>query len=227
MEARRFHQELEQLKIKVLQMAALTEEALGKSNQAFFERNSELAEEVIEGDQEINLIEVEIDRLVLKLLALDQPMARDLRFIIGCMRVCTNLERLADQAVNIAERALFLNQRPALPHQPLVEELAATSREMLKMVVSAFVDEDAALAGEVCEKDDTADDLNLKILRHLIQYMVDEIRAVERAVHIIIISRCLERAADLATNIAEAVIFIVEGVNIKHHCQREGTRHGA
>ncbi|MGD8530580.1 MAG: PhoU domain-containing protein, partial [Syntrophobacterales bacterium] len=104
---RRFSQELEDLKLEVLRMAALTENALNKSLQGLFERDSDMAEEVVEGDQEIDLLEVEIDRRCLRMLALDQPMARDLRFIIGCMRVCINLERIADQAVNIAERALY------------------------------------------------------------------------------------------------------------------------
>ncbi|UCG14771.1 MAG: phosphate signaling complex protein PhoU [Deltaproteobacteria bacterium] len=216
---RRFSQELEDLKLEVLRMAALAESALGKALQALFERDSDIAEQVVEGDQEIDLLEVEIDRRCLRMLALDQPMGRDLRFIIGCMRVCINLERIADQAVNIAERALYLNQRPPLPHQPLMEQLAATSMDMLKRTASAFNNGNTSQASEVCQTDDTADELNLKILKHFIDYIIDEVRSVDRAVNTIIISRCLERCADLATNIAEAVIFIVEGVDIKHHCQ--------
>ena len=204
---RRYSQQLDDLKLEVLRMGALTESALAKALQALFERNSDLAEEVVERDQEIDLLEVEIDRRCLSLLALEQPMARDLRFIIGCMRVCTNLERIADQAVNIAERALYLNQRPALPHQPLVEQLAAINNGR------------ASEAAEVCAMDDAADELNVKILRHFIDHMVAEVRAVERAVYSIIVSRCLERCGDLATNVAEAVVFIVEGVDIKHYCQ--------
>ncbi len=216
---RRFSQDLEDLKIEVLRMGALAERAVGKALQALFERNSDLAEEVIEGDQEIDLLEVEIDKRCLRLLALDQPMARDLRFIIGCMRVCTNLERIADQAVNIAERALYLNRRPALPHQPLMEQLATISVDMLKRATSAFSNEETSQASEVCQMDDRADELNLKILRHFIDYMIGEVQSVDRAVNTIIISRCLERCADLATNVAEAVVFIVEGVDIKHYCQ--------
>jgi phosphate transport system protein len=216
---RRFSQELEDLKLEVLRMAALTESALDKSLQALFERDSDMAEEVVEGDQEIDLLEVEIDRRCLRMLALDQPMARDLRFIIGCMRVCINLERIADQAVNIAERALYLNQRPALPHQPLMEQLATTSVDMLKRAVSAFNNGQTSQASEVCQMDDNADELNLKILKHFIDYMIGEVQSVDRAVNTIIISRCLERCADLATNIAEAVVFVVEGVDIKHYCK--------
>ncbi|MGD8372183.1 MAG: phosphate signaling complex protein PhoU [Syntrophobacterales bacterium] len=216
---RRFSQELEDLKLEVLRMAALTENALNKSLQGLFERDSDMAEEVVEGDQEIDLLEVEIDRRCLRILALEQPMARDLRFIIGSMRVCVNLERIADQAVNVAERALYLNQRPALPHQPLMEQLAATSVEMLKKAVSAFNNGKTGQASEVCQMDDKADELNLKILKHFIDYMIEEVKSVDRAVNTIIISRCLERCADLATNIAEAVVFIVEGVDIKHYCE--------
>ena len=216
---RRFSQDLEDLKIEVLRMGALTESALRRALQALLERDSDLAEEVIDGDQEIDLLEVEIDNRCLRLLALDQPMARDLRFIIGCMRVCTNLERIADQAVNIAERALYLNQRPPLPHQPLMEQLATTSRDMLSRATSAFNNGVTSQAAEVCQMDDRADELNLKILRHFIDYMIGEVHAVDQAVNTIIISRCLERCADLATNVAEAVVFIVEGVDIKHHCQ--------
>jgi phosphate transport system protein len=210
---RRYSQQLDDLKLEVLRMAALTESALAKALQALFERNTDLAEEVVEQDQEIDLLEVEIDRRCLSLLALEQPMARDLRFIIGCMRVCTNLERIADQAVNIAERALYLNQRPALPHQPLVEQLAAISKEMLKKSISSFNNGRASEAAEVCAMDDAADELNVEILRHFIDHMVAEVRAVERAVYSIIVSRCLERCGDLATNVAEAVVFIVEGVD--------------
>ena len=216
---RRYSQELDDLKLEVLRMAALTESALTKALRALFERNSDMAEEVVEGDQEIDLLEVEIDRRCLRLFALEQPMARDLRFIIGCMRVCTNLERIADQAVNVAERALYLNQRPALPHEPLMEQLATISVDMLKKAVSAFNNGKTRLASEVCQMDDTADELNLKILKHFIDYMIEEVKSVDRAVNTIIISRCLERCADLATNVAEAVVFIVEGVDIKHYCE--------
>ena len=216
---KRFGQELEDLKIEVLRMAALTERSLDKSLRALFERNSDLAEEVIVEDQEIDLLEVDIDKRCLRLFALEQPMARDLRFIIGCMRVCTNLERIADQAVNISERALYLNQRPALPHQPLMEQLASISMAMLKGATSAFNNGHTSQASEVCQMDDRADELNLQILKHFIDYIIAEVESADLAVNTIIISRCLERCADLATNVAEAVVFIVEGVDIKHNCK--------
>ena len=216
----RFRNELEQLKISILQMAALTERALQQAVRALLERNEELADEVIDGDQVINLIEVDVDRDCLRLLALEQPMARDLRFTVGCLRIAGELERIADLAVNIAERARFLSSRPPLPPNPSLEKLAHITVEMYSKVVTSFVNEDSLLAREVCMMDDTADEYNVAVLKHLLDYMVNETPAVERSVHTIIVSRCFERAADQVTNIAESVIFINEGVNIKHHCQR-------
>ncbi|MFZ2447999.1 MAG: phosphate signaling complex protein PhoU [Syntrophobacteraceae bacterium] len=216
----RFHSDLEQLKMTILHMATLTEKALEKSVKALVERNDELAEEVLKGDHEINLLEVDVDRHSLRLLALDQPMARDLRFIIGSMRIAVDLERIADQAVNIAQRAMFLTSRPPLPPNHAIEELSETSIDMLRSVISSFVNQNAELAMDVCRMDDVADDLNYKILKEMMAYMATEAPAVERSVQTIIAARCLERAADQATNIAESVIFIVRGVNIKHHCQQ-------
>lgn len=216
----RFHSDLEQLKMLILRMATLTEQALDKSVKAMVQRDDDLAEEVLKGDQEINLLEVEVDRHSLRLLALDQPMARDLRFIIGSMRIAVDLERIADQAVNIAQRAIFLNSRPPLPPNKTIEELAETASDMLRMVIASFVNQNADLAMDVCKMDDAADDLNYRILKDMVAYMSTEAPAVERSVSMIILARCLERTADQATNIAESVIFIVRGVNIKHHCQQ-------
>ncbi len=216
----RFHSELEQLKMIILQMATLTEKALEKSIRALLERNDSLADEVVRGDQEINLLEVDIDRQSLKLLALDQPMARDLRFIIGSMRIAVDLERIADQAVNIAQRAKFLNSRPPLPPNTAIEELSATALDMFRLVISSFVNQNTEMATDVCKMDDIADELNYRILKDMLAYMSTETPAVERSVQTIIAARCLERTADQTTNIAESVIFIVKGVNIKHHCQQ-------
>jgi phosphate transport system protein len=215
----RFHSELEQLKMIILQMATLSEKAIEKSVRALVERNNDLVAEVVAGDREINLLEVEVDRSCLRLLALDQPMARDLRFIIGSMRIAVDLERIADQAVNIAQRARFLNSRAPLPPNHAIEELADTAIDMVRSVISSFVNQNADLATDVCKMDDVADELNYSILKDMMAYMTTEAPAVERSVQTILVARCLERAADQATNIAESVIFIVKGVNIKHHCQ--------
>jgi phosphate transport system protein len=214
----RFHQELEQLRMMILRMAALTERALDKSIHAFQRRSMELADEVIQGDREINMLEVDVDRQSLRLLALDQPMARDLRFIVGCMRIAVDLERVGDQAVNIAQRAQFLSSREPLPHNPAMDQLGEIALDMLKSVIQAFVNDNSDQAREVCQMDDAADDLNVRVLKDLLEYMTHETPAVERSVQTIITARCLERVADQATNIAESVIFISKGVNIKHHC---------
>ncbi len=216
----KFHSDLERLKMTMLQMATLTEKALEKSLKALVERDNSLAEEVFNDDNEIDLLEVEVDHLSLRLLALDQPMARDLRFIIGCMRIAVDLERIGDQAVNIAQRAKFLNSRPPLPTNHAIEELSSTALDMLRSVISSFVNQNTDLAMDVCKMDDVADDLNYRILKDLVAYMATEAPAVERAVQTIIVARCLERSADQTTNIAESVIFIVKGVNIKHRCQQ-------
>ena len=215
----RFREELEQLKMMILQMAALADSALDKAMRALFERDAELANEVIQGDQQINLLEVDIDRYSLRLLALGQPLARDLRFIVGCMRISVDLERVADQAVNVAESALFLSSRPPLPHNSNLEQLAETATDMLRTAIAAFVLGNADEARDVCQMDDTADELNVTILRGLLDYMVGEVPAVERSVQTIIAARSLERVADQATNIAESLIFIVQGVNIKHQSE--------
>jgi phosphate transport system protein len=216
----KFHADLEKLKMTILQMATLAEEALEKSLRALVERDNSMAEAVFSGDKEIDLLEVEVDHHSLRLLALDQPMARDLRFIIGCMRIAVDLERIGDQAVNIAQRAQFLNSRPPLPTNHAIEELAATALDMLRSVISSFVNQNTDLAMDVCKMDDVADELNYRVLKDLLDYMATETPAVERAVQTIIVARCLERSADQTTNIAESVIFIVKGVNIKHRCQQ-------
>jgi phosphate transport system protein len=215
----RFQSDLEQLKMTILQMATLAEQALEKSTRALVERNDDLAKEVVKEDREIDLLEVEVDRHALRLLALDQPMARDLRFIVGSLRIAVDLERIGDQAVNIAQRALLLNSRPPLPRNSTMEELADTALEMLHNVISSFVDQNADNAANVCQMDDIADNLNYRILKDALAYMATDVPAVERSVQTIIAARCLERAADQTTNIAESIIFIVKGVNIKHHYQ--------
>jgi len=148
---------------------------------------------VIAGDQEINQLEVSVDKQSLRLLALDQPMARDLRFIVGCMRIAIELERIADLAVNIAERALFLSSRPPLPPDPAMEQLAETAMDMLKMAIQAFITENSDQATEICQMDDIADELNVRVLKNLLEYMVHEVPAVETFRTDDHHARCLER----------------------------------
>ncbi|MFH1914371.1 MAG: phosphate signaling complex protein PhoU [Pseudomonadota bacterium] len=214
-----FSKKLDDLKVEVLRMAALSEAAVHKAVKAFLENDADLAEEVILGDEAINKLEDHLDNYTLELLALDQPMAIDLRNIVGSQRITVNLERLGDEAVNLAHRAMFLSTRPPLPHNPRMESLAATAKHMLSDSLKAYVDEDVSLAGQVCRTDDKADDLNIAILRQFVSEMVSESRIVERGVHAIIGARHLERIADLATNVAESVVFIVEGTSMKHNCK--------
>ncbi len=214
-----FSCKLEDLKVLVLRMAALSESAVHKAISAYLENDADLAEDVIISDSAINQMEDELDNFSLELLALDQPMAVDLRTIVGAQRITVNLERLGDEAVNLAHRAMFLSTRPPMPHNPKMESLASTAKRMLSDALKAYVDEDVSLAEQVCRMDDKADDLNIAILRQLVSEMVTESRIVERGVHAIIGARHLERMADLATNVAESVAFIVEGTSMKHNCK--------
>ncbi len=214
-----FHKKLEELRLLLLRMASLAEKAVHKSIKAYLEGDSDLAEEVIMSDQEINDLETSIDRFNLELLALDQPMAKDLRAIVGAMRITLNLERLGDEAVNMAHRALFLSTRPALPYNQKMEKLTEVSKRMLSLALKAYVDGDVELAEEVCRSDNECDELSLKVLKQYINDMVTESRLVERAVHAIMAARHLERIGDLATNVAEVVIFMVAGADVKHGCR--------
>ena len=212
--------DLTHLRLKVLEMAAYTEKALDCSLRALLERDSSLAQQVIDRDAQINQLECDIDEESLRMLALSQPVAGDLRFIVGCMRIIVNLERIGDESVNIAERALILAHRPPLPFNHMLEELAGISLEMLRSCIKAFKDDDAEMADAVCDQDSRANELDLSILKRLIDFMLKETAGIERSVHTVLASRSLERCADLSTNIAESVIFIVKGVDVKHRCNR-------
>ncbi len=214
-----FTQKLGELRMQLIRMAALAEQAVQHATRAYLENDTDLAESVVMNDMAINDMEDAIDAYNLELLALDQPMACDLRFIIGSMRITMNLERVGDEAVNLAHRTLFLSTRQPLPHNPRMVQLCAHVQDMLSKSVRSLVEEDTALAGNICAMDDRADELSLKVLKEAINTMVEETRIVERSVHVIMASRHLERIGDLATNIAEAVVFIKEGQNLKHRCR--------
>ena len=220
---RHFIKELDELKMTLLNMAALTRRALEKATHAYLNRDKKLAQTVIDGDKEINDLELRIDGTSLKLLALEQPMARDLRFIIGITKISKELERIADQAVNIAQRSLFLCQHPPLRHIPAMERLMEIADSMLNEAISSFVNENFQQAVKIRQMDDMADQATLEVLQTLVEYMVKNTPATEkrilntrRSIQTIIISRCLERVGDLATNIGEHVVFIVKAINIKH-----------
>ena len=218
-------QELNRLKAELLKMAGLAEQAIRNAVEALVKRNTSLAEKAIAEDEKLNEMEILIDDRCLKLLALHQPLAADLRFITSAMRINIDLERIGDQAVNIAERAISLNQEPQLKPYIDIPRMAQITQSMVKDVLDAFVNGDAELARSVCERDDKVDALNDQVFRELLTYMMADSKTITRAVHLIIVSRCLERIADHATNIAEGVIFMVKALVIKHHADaKEETR---
>jgi len=216
-----FQQELNHLKKELLKMAGLAEQAIANAIDALVKRDTLLAEKTIREDKAINDMELEIDDLSLKLLALHQPMAADLRFITSAMRINIELERIGDLAVNIAERAVSLNREPQLKPYIDIPRMAEITKNMVKEVLDAFVSGDPDLARRVCERDDQVDDLNDQVFRELLSYMLADPQTITRAVHLIIVSKYLERIADHATNIAEGVIFMVKARVVKHHAYCE------
>ena len=217
----RFQKEMEQLKVKVLQMAAYTDRALERALAAIATRDAELARQVIDSDREINAMECEVDNLSLRLLALDQPVAMDLRFIVSSMRMVVDLERVGDEAVNIAEQAVLLSQLPAMSNLPDLNSLGSQVTDMYRLAVRSFRDQDPELARQVCAADSVADDLNMKVLKECMDAGTGDgaVSGLDRAIRTVIVARSMERIGDLATNIAEASIFVVKGVSVKHHCQ--------
>ncbi len=220
---RHFIKELEKMKMSVLKMAALTRRAIQNATQAYLNRDEALARQVVDGDREINDLEMEIDELSLTMLALEQPMAKDLRFILGCTKISNELERIADQGVNIAERTVFLCQNPPLEPIPAMERLIEVVDEMLAKAITAFAEQNTEKAFDISKMDDLADQYTLEVLQSLIDYMAKSTPLTEkrllntrRSILTIIISRCLERTGDMATNIAEQVEFIVKGNKIKY-----------
>ena len=213
---RHFQLELDKLKVKTMNMFALVERAFHKSLRGLFDRDDDLAEEVIQEDKQINRLEVEIDDFCLRILALEQPVAKDLRFIIGSFHITEALERIGDQSTNIAEKAMFINLKPELPIMNMVKTMSDIVGEMLGEVITAYNNMDDALSLRIREMDSRVDDLNQKIVKTIIDEMGCEASTIGRGVNIIAVSSYLERVADLATNIAEDVVFISRGRNIKH-----------
>ena len=221
MERHHFEEDLQALKNRLLGMGALVEERVHKAVLALMERRSEPCEQVIAGDREVNELQIEIDDRALKLLALQQPMATDLRLITSAMKINADLERIGDQAVNIAQNVLRL-----LPHPPLrviinITGMAELAQKMTRDSLDAFVQKDAALARSVLARDDEVDQLKDHVFRVLLTYMMADPGTIERALGLILISRNLERIADHATNIAEDVIFLVEAKDVRHHHEEQ------
>jgi phosphate transport system protein len=218
-----FEDDLRTLKNRLLSMGALVEERARQAVQALMERRLEMAEQVIAGDQEVNDLQIEIDDRCLKLLALQQPMASDLRLITAAMKINSDLERIGDQAVNIAENASLLLAHP--PLKPLLDlpRMADLAQQMTRDSLDSFVRRDAALARSVLQRDDEVDQLKDQNFRVLLTYMMADPGTIERALALILVARNLERIADHATNIAEDVIFLVEAKDVRHHHEEKTT----
>ena len=211
-----FDEELMKLKEKVLKMGALVETAMKDAVTSLVERSSELARKVIENDHKVNALDVEIDEECIRLLAIRQPRAGDLRFITTAMKITTDIERMGDLAEDIAERAVELNEEPVLKPYIDIPRMAEIAQGMLRDALDAFVRKDKKLAMDVIMRDDEVDLLNVQVFNELLFFMIQDPHTVSRATRITYVSKYIERIADHATNIAEMVIYLVEGKIIRH-----------
>jgi phosphate transport system protein len=216
-ERHHFEEEMQALKNRLLNMGALVEERVHDATHALIDRRLETAERIIGSDQDVNDLQIEIDDRCLRLLALQQPMASDLRLITAAMKINADLERIGDQAVNIAEQAVRVLAHP--PLKPIIDlpRMAEIAERMTRESLDAFVRKDAKLARNILARDDEVDQLKDQVFRVLLTYMMADPGTIERALGLILVSRHLERIADHATNIAEDVIFVVEAKDVRHH----------
>jgi phosphate transport system protein len=213
---RHFDHDLDHLKDLLLRMGAMVEDQINQSIRALLERDSDVAHRVIESDTAIDQMELEIDQHTIELIAVMQPAAVDLRFVAAAMKITPELERIADLAVDVCERAIELNREPLL--KPLIEipRLARIAQEMVRHALDAFVRKDAVLAREVIARDDEVDLLTEHSFRELLTYMLEDSRNISRAIRLTFVGKYFERMADGATNICEMVVYLAEGKVIKH-----------
>jgi phosphate transport system protein len=214
---RHFQEELEQLKTRLLEMGGLAEEQIRRAVTALVERDHELIDRVLNGDEPLNRLHIEIDSRCFTLLALHQPMAVDLRAIVAAVKINTDLERVGDMAVNIAEAARRYATHPPVKKLIDIPRMAAIAQSMLRDALDAFVRRDTDLAQKVLNEDDKLDALKTQIFRELLTYMLADPSTIEPALDLILISRHLERVGDHATNVAEDVIFMVSARDVRHH----------
>ena len=213
-----FREELTELQTKLLEMGALVESAIHNSVLALVDRDEDRAKEVMWNEALVNQKEIEIDELATRMLALFQPMARDLRFIISAIKISSDLERVGDHAVNIAQSALRLAEMKSdITPDPEIEDMARRARAMLADALDAFVRADGKLGREVCRRDDQVDALHDSLFRILLTHMLEDPSTISAALELFLVSRNLERVADLATNIGEDAVYLAEGKSIKHH----------
>jgi phosphate transport system protein len=213
---RHFDDALAQLKDRLLQMSARAQDALDRSVRAVLARDTAAADLVLDEDRDIDSLEIEIEETVTNLLALHQPMARDLRLLLAALKISNDLERVGDHAVNISISAKRLTEGRMIAPEPELVEMGRLAREMLAAAIDAFVRGDADAARSVCRRDDQVDALHRSMFRILITHMAEDAHTIGAAMELFLVSRNLERVADLATNVAEDVVFLVEGKTIKH-----------
>jgi phosphate transport system protein len=209
-------QDLEQIRRTLLRMGGLVERQIREAMQALVERDGIRAEAVIRMDDEVDQLQKEIDGQCSRMLALQQPMATDLRFLVATMKIATDLERMGDSAVNVSQAVGVLNQEPPLKPYIDLPRLAQITQEMVRDSLDSFVRRDARQAMEVCERDDEVDGLYKQLFRELVTFMAEDSKNITRALHLLLIARNYERIADHATNIGEDVIFFVEGRDVRH-----------
>jgi phosphate transport system protein len=214
--SKHYEQQLRELKDKLLLMSHKAEAMIADSIRSLVERRPTMAEEVIQRDDELDKLEIEIDNLCYEILALEQPVARDLRFIATALKIVKDIERIGDIAVNIAERSMELIQEPELKRLVDLPIMGDAAQRILKESLDAFVNSDADLAERVISNDNIVDDLYEQIFRELLTYMLEDPRAISRAIKLIFIAKHLERVGDHSANIAEMVIFLVRGQDIRH-----------
>ena len=217
---RHFTEELQRLKERLLEMGELATNRLDRAMSGLISRDSFILGDVIQGDESINTLQIEIDDRCFKLLALRQPMATDLRLIMSATRITSDLERVGDLAVNVAEAAARYIQYP--PVKPLIDlpRMSELAQQMLRDALSSFVSGEVTLASDVLKRDDTLDDLKRQVFQDLLTYMLNNPDLVAPALDLVLISRHLERVGDHATNIAEDIIFLVEGRDVRHQTSR-------
>lgn len=214
---RHFHDQLTALNRQLLTMSERAEALVELSVDALLSQDAGKAEAVIAADSEIDRMELELEAAALELLALQQPMARDLRFIVSAIKVTSDLERVGDHAVNIAQAALrLIAHRTSITPDPEIEDMARRARAMLSDSIDAFLRADGKLGREVCARDDAVDALHESVFRILITHMMSDPRTINPSLEFLLVSRNLERVADLATNISEDAVFLAEGKQIKH-----------
>ena len=213
---RHYEEELQELRHLLLEMGGFVEKQVADAMRSLIDRDDEFARLVIERDRAVNRMDVQIDDLCLRLLALHQPAGRDLRLITTALKITTDLERAGDMAENICERVLELCREPQL--KPLIDlpRMATIAQEMLRRALDAFVREDADLALQVCHQDDVVDQLADQMFRELLTFMMEDPRTISRGLRLTFVSKYLERIADHATNIGEMVVFMVKGKSIRH-----------